>query len=211
MICGGTFTPFRRMRDIVDKCRVWDSHADADGRCHVGMLGERPGGQTGGLSSGGWSYPLVQKLLLSVPALAPPPRPVPVEMEMMFKRLLSLAPVPVPASPPRSAITVRETGPRRLLQPQTPTLAPWSGPISTRKDWAAMVLFPFADPFDCVDTLSTSRVSPLPAPPGFTPIGVVGYAVGYCGYDVSGFTFTSTAGVARGRCHPVGFADCEGN
>ena len=46
----------------------------------------------------------------------------------MLKRLLSLAPVPVPASTPRSAVTVRETG-QRL------------SPISTRKDWTTMVCF----------------------------------------------------------------------
>ena len=71
---------------------------------------------------------LIQRLLLSVPAPASPPRPAPGEMEPMLKWLLSLAPV-LPALTPRSAITVRETGLRRLLPPGTLTSVPQSSLI----------------------------------------------------------------------------------
>ena len=55
---------------------------------------------------------------------------------MMLKRLLSLAlaPAPVPALPPPSAITAMETGSWRLLHPGTPTSVPRTSPISTRRD-----------------------------------------------------------------------------
>ena len=82
---------------------------------------------------------LVQKLLLSVPALAPPPSQVPVELETMLKRLLSLALAPVPASPSRSAITAMRTGWRHLVQPGTPTPVPRTSSISDRRDWTTMV------------------------------------------------------------------------
>ena len=45
-----------------------------------------------------------------------PTAPVPTEMEIMLERLLSNAPAPAPASPPRTAITEMETLLRRLLQ-----------------------------------------------------------------------------------------------
>ena len=59
----------------------------------------------------------------------------------MLKRLLSLAPVPEPASTPQLAITVRETGLRCLLPPGTPASVPRWSHISTHKDWATMVCF----------------------------------------------------------------------
>ena len=56
------------IRDIVDRCRVWESHVDITktlphqtetGEEPVGMLGEQTGSQAGGLGSGGRRYPSV--------------------------------------------------------------------------------------------------------------------------------------------------------
>ena len=149
--------PDTLIRDILDRCRVWESHADVDDRCHVKptlvgtrsvcSVSDRPVRPVNrvvvavttpvvGLAD---LEKLVQKLLLSVPALAPPPSPAPVEIETMLKCLLLLTAAPEPASPPRSAITAMKTGSRRLVQPGMPTSVPRTSPTSNRRDWTTVV------------------------------------------------------------------------
>ena len=60
---------------------------------------------------------LLNRLLPSVPAPAPPPRSVTEGIETVSECLLSSTPAPVSASPPRSSTTDIETMLRRLLLP----------------------------------------------------------------------------------------------
>ena len=78
---------------------------------------------------------------------------------------------------------------------------------------AAITIAPPADvlfPFDGVDPMSTSPVSPIPAPPGFAPIGPVGYAsVIMDTLATSGFLSTKIVGFVvhlGGCCHRVRFS-----
>ena len=150
--------PGAPIRDIVDKCRVWESHANAD-RSFVTPAPERtrsvytvsePAVMTADQVVATVVTPVVgladiklllKRLLLSVPAPAPPPRPVPAEMEPVLAHLLSSTPAPVPALLSRS--TDIETMLWRLLLPGTPTLAPRSNPVSARGDWSSVVCYSY--------------------------------------------------------------------
>ena len=137
----------------MDRCRVWESHSNANDRCHVAPtltgtrsvcpISDQPVKPVDLVTVVGATPPveltLLQRVLLSVPEPAPPPCPAPGGMETMLKRLLLLT--PVPASTPWSAFTVRETGPLRPLPPGTPTSVPRLSPILTHKDWTTMVCF----------------------------------------------------------------------
>ena len=111
------------IRDIVDRCRVWESHAESEDRCLVKLTQSvysvsdqvvRPVDRVVtavatpllGLAD---LETLLKRLLLSTTAPAPPPGPVPGEIETMLERLLSLLPVQVQASLPRSATTDMES------------------------------------------------------------------------------------------------------
>ena len=129
------------IREIVDRCRVWESHSNSNNRGHVTSTwtpsltgtGTRPVRSVSAqpikpvdpVVAVGEIPPVelttleafLQMLLLSVPAQAAPPRPIPGEMESILKHLLLTALVPAPT--PRSAVTGQETGPRHLLPPGT--------------------------------------------------------------------------------------------
>ena len=145
--------PRTPIRDIVDRCRVWESHADAD-RSFVTPAPERTRSvytvsgirqscrQAVGTPAVGLADidMLLKRLLSSVPAPAPPPRPVPAEMETVLACLLSSTPAPVPALPSRS--TDIESMLRRLLLPGMLTPAPRSNPVQAGSDWTSVVCFP---------------------------------------------------------------------
>ena len=70
----------------------------------------------------------------------PPSRPVPMEMEIMMQCLLSNAPAPMQALPPRTTVTEMETLLQRLL-PGVPTLAPRVRPFPAHRAWSTIVCF----------------------------------------------------------------------
>ena len=111
-----------------------------------------------------------------------PVSPVPLRIPRHTPFTVSFAPdVDVIVSTP--ARTSRMVGPvsHDLLQSSQEFSLPiyrcdWLNPVpaAITVTLPAYVLFPFADPFDGEDMLSTLRFPPLPAPPGFAPIGQPG-------------------------------------
>ena len=109
--------PETPIRDIVDRCIVWESHANSDTRRIVRLMPERawpaymvntqacvPEDQVVAAVAAppvglGDIEALLRHLLPTVPVQTPPPRAVSMEMEIMLERLLSNAPAP----PPRTA------------------------------------------------------------------------------------------------------------
>ena len=150
--------PETPIRDIVDRFRVWESHANTDARRNVKPAPERarpvytvnePADQAvvavaappvglGDLEA------LLICLLPTAPVQTPPPRPVPTEMVILLERLLSTAPIPAPTPPPRTAITGMETLLQCLL-PGTPIPASRPRPVQARRDWTTIVCFPVAN------------------------------------------------------------------
>ena len=134
------------IREIVDRCRVWESHADADDRRIVKPTQERarpvymvsepvcmpadqvmaaviaPSVGLGDLEA------LLRHLLPAAPMQAPLPRPVPTEVEIMPECLLSNALTLAPAPPPQATNTDIEIMLQRLLL-GTPTRALRSRPV----------------------------------------------------------------------------------
>ena len=118
------------IRDNVDRCRVWESHTDANDRSFVKPALE------GTRSVYNVSEPVVMpadrvvavvatpslaladlEMLSSVPAPAPLPRPVPVDIETVLECLMLSTPAPVPASPLRSTPTDIETSTGPAVEP----------------------------------------------------------------------------------------------
>ena len=149
--------PETPIRDIVDQCRVWESHADTDAQRIVKPTTEKawpmytvnepacvPADQVvaavGAPSVGLCEIEALLKCLLpTTPVQAPPPRPVPTKMEIMLESLLSNAPAPA-ALPPRTAITEMETMLQCLLPgAPTQTLRPCPVPklVETFPGWSA--------------------------------------------------------------------------
>ena len=157
--------PETPIRDIVDRCRVWESHADADAQRIVKPTLERerpvytvnepecmPADQvmaavtttSAGLADLEAS---LRHLLLTTPVQAPPPRPVPTEI--MLERLLSNAPAP----PPQTAITDIEIMLHTRLLPGMPSRTPRSRLVPARRDWATIVCFSCGKPGHGVPTV----------------------------------------------------------
>ena len=146
--------PETPIRDIVDRFRVWESHANTDARRNVKPAPERarpvytvnePADQAVGAVAAppvglGDLEALLRCLLPTAPVQTPPPRPVPTEMEILLERLLSTAPIPAPTPPPRTAITGMETLLQCLL-PGTPIPASRPRPVQARRDWTTIVCF----------------------------------------------------------------------
>ena len=109
-LCDDISIVFRRsrsaIRDIVDRCRVWESHADTDVRRIVKPGLERalpvytvdePGGGGGGVLADQMvatvtASPvgpdgleaLLRRLLPTTPVPTPPPKPIPTELESLL-------------------------------------------------------------------------------------------------------------------------------
>ena len=148
---------------VVDRCRVWESHADADGRRIVKPTPERarplytvnePACMLADQVMAAVTMPSVglgdleaslRHLLPTAPVQAPQPRPVPTEMEIMPECLPPNVPAPAPAPMPRTAITDTETMLQSLL-PGTPTRALRSRPVTAHRDWATIVCFSCGKP-----------------------------------------------------------------
>ena len=159
-LCLAGVLPETPIWDIVDQCRVWESHADTGARRivkparaqpvymvnePVSMLADQvvatvivPPVGPGDLEA------LLRCLLPTAPVQTPPPRPVPTEMEILLERLLSEVPALTP--PPRTGIMGMETLLKRLL---LGTPAPASrlrlGPACTG-DWTTIVCFSCGKP-----------------------------------------------------------------
>ena len=144
--------------NIVDRCRVWESHADSEGRYPRGpgperalsiyMVDDVGGGRDDQTVAAATTSPTAPeqlesllRWLLPTPVVPPPsPKPVPSDLEQLLQRLLGGAQTPHPAPPVKTGITVIET----LLQNLLPvSLSPDSqtqlGP--GRRDWATVLCF----------------------------------------------------------------------
>ena len=129
--------PETSIRDIVDCCRVWESHADTEAR-RFSKPGpekalpidtvEEPGcGLDERMVAAVTVPPAVPEQLETllrwflptslVPASTPPPpQPIPTELEnLLLQRLLAGVPAPKPTPPPKTGITDMETLLQRLL------------------------------------------------------------------------------------------------
>ena len=148
--------PETPIRDIVDRCRVWESHADTDDQRVVKPTLKRAQpvhevseptlgpteqivaaitGPSVGLANLGT---MLKCLLPAIPAQAPPPLSAATDLETMLKRLLPA--VPAQALQPRSAPTEIEAMLKRLF-PGTLTQAPQPRPAIARRDWAVVLCF----------------------------------------------------------------------
>ena len=144
------------IRDIVDRCRVWESHTDAGARRIVKPVPERalpvytvdkpvcmPADQvvaavTAPPVEQGDLEALLRRLLSTTQVPTPPSRTMPTDKEILLKRLLSVMSAPTPILPPQTGITGMETMLQRLL-PGTPVPASRSRPA--RRDWTTIVCF----------------------------------------------------------------------
>ena len=147
------------MRDILDRCRVWESHADSDVR-RASKLGPDPAFRTytvGGPDRGmddlrvaavttPQSTPdqvegFFRRLLTSATsAPAPAPKPEPPGVEQLLRRLLVETQARQPAPAAAAASTGLETLIRNLLSGNlAPVQQPRPGPI--RWDWNTVVCF----------------------------------------------------------------------
>ena len=115
-------SPETPIRDIVDHCRVWESHADT----RVWRIVKQ------GLEK---ALPVYMYILP-----APSPKPIPTELESLLQRLLSGVPAPTPTPPPKTEITDMETLLQHLL-PGTPVSDSWTRPGPISRDWATIVCF----------------------------------------------------------------------
>ena len=144
------------IRDIVDHCRVWESHADTGAQIIVKPGPERiytvdePGcGLDDRMVAAVTVPPVVQdhletllRRLLPTPSVpaAPPPKTIPTELESLLQRLLAGVPAPKPTPPAKTGITDMETLLQRLF-PSVPVADSRAllGPV--RRDWATIVCF----------------------------------------------------------------------
>ena len=112
--------PETPIRDIVDRCRVWES------RCQERALPvytvDEPAYMPADQVMAAVTAPpvglgdleaLLRRFLPTPPVLTPPPWPIPTEIEMLQECLLSGVPTPTP--PPQTGITGMETLLQRLL------------------------------------------------------------------------------------------------
>ena len=149
--------PETPIRDIVDRSRVWESHADADYRRVIKSTLERaqpvyvvseptpeptPGPTVADITGPSVCLAdletMLRRLLPAVPAQALPHLSASADLETMLKHLLPAVPAQTPL--PRSAPTEIETMLKRLL-PGTLTQVPRPHPATARSDWAAVVCF----------------------------------------------------------------------
>ena len=145
--------PDAPIRDIVDRCRVWESHAYTDARkmpekarvvCVVSELTFVPTEQViAAVTSPSVRLAdlesMLKRLLLDIPAQAPPPLSAPTDLEQ--DDMIRLLPVvPAQAPPPHSAPTDIEAMLKRLL-PGTPTRAQQPRPVTARRDWSSVLCF----------------------------------------------------------------------
>ena len=105
--------PETPIRDIADRCRVWESHADTDDQRVVKPTPEE-----------------AQPVHASEPTLRPTEQ---VDLEAMLKHLLPA--IPAEAPPPHSAPTDIEAMLKRLIQ------APQPRPATAHRDWASVLCF----------------------------------------------------------------------
>ena len=140
------------IRDIADRCRVWDSHADSDARRFSKSGPDRalpiyivdePGWEmddrmVAAVTTSPTAPEQLETLLrrlLSVPVVPPPPpKPVPSALE----RLLVGAQAPKPVPLAKTGITNSEILLQGLL-PGIPASAARTQPGPMRRDWATVV------------------------------------------------------------------------
>ena len=109
------------------------------------------------------------------------------DVEVIVSTLVRSSRMEGPASPD----LLQHSWELSLSIPQCDMSSP--GPAAITFAPPAYVLFQFDDPFDAVDTLSTSPVFTLHSD---RAAGVVGYSASYYEYAISGFPFAGTAGFA---------------
>ena len=124
--------PETPIRDIVDRCRVWESHPDTDDRRVIKPGAERalpiytmeePGCELDDRMVAAVTIPPVvpdplerlRRLLPTLLVPAPPSIPIPTELESLLQRLLAGVLAPKPTPPPKTGITDMETLLQRLL------------------------------------------------------------------------------------------------
>ena len=123
--------PETPIRDIVDRCRVWESHAGSDDRRIVKPMPERARTVHTVREPGcGPADQVVAAVIAPSVGVG--------ELEALLRGLLSN--VPVSAPPPRVAITDMATMLQRLL-PGTPMRAQQPRPVPIRSDWTTIVCF----------------------------------------------------------------------
>ena len=136
-------SPETPIQDIIDRCRVWESHADSDARRFSKPCPERalpiytvddPGcGRDDRMVAAVTTSPTapdqLETLLKWMPPTpvvptppptpvvpTPPPKPVPLALEQLLQRLLVGSQVPKPVPPVRTGITDIETLLQNLLR-----------------------------------------------------------------------------------------------
>ena len=119
--------PETPIRDIVDRCRVWESHADTEAqrlnkpgpeRALPIYTDDEPGCGLDDRMVAAVTIPLAvpEQLetllirLLPTPVVpVSPPKPVPTELESLLQHLLAGVQAPKPAPPPKTGITGMQT------------------------------------------------------------------------------------------------------
>ena len=137
----GSVSPETPIRDIVDRCQVWESHTDTEARRFSTPGPERAlpiytvdesGRGTDDQMVVAVTFPpaasepletLLRRLLPTPVKPTLPPKPVPTELERMLQRLLLEVQTPNPTPPAKSGITGLETLWQGLL-PRIPAPAP---------------------------------------------------------------------------------------
>ena len=122
--------PETPIRDIVDCCRMWESHADTEARkpgperaLPIYTVDEPGCGLDDRMVAAVTVPPavpdqletLLRRLLPTLLGPASPPKPIPTELENLLQRLLEGVPAPKPTLPPKTGITDMETLLQRLL------------------------------------------------------------------------------------------------
>ena len=134
-------SPETPIRDIIDRCRVWESHADTEARRFSKPSPERvlpiytvnePGCGVDDRMVAAVTIPpaepdlletLFRRLLPTPVVPSSPPKPVPTELESLLQQLLGEVQAPKPVPPAKSGITNLETLLQGLL-PGIPAPAP---------------------------------------------------------------------------------------
>ena len=139
--------PETPIRDIVDRCRVWESHADIGIQRIVKPGPERtlpvyrmvaavtaPPARPSDLEA------LECRLLPTSPVPTLPPQPKPMDLRNLLKRLLSRVTAPTPTPPPQTGMAGMEALLQRLL-PGMPGMASRARPGPARRDWNTIECF----------------------------------------------------------------------
>ena len=151
-------SPETPIRDIVDRCRVWESHADSDTRRFskpgpdrtlpiytVDTLSEEMDDRVAAAVTITQPEPdqletLLRRLLSGPVVPPPPPEPVPSVLEQLLQRLLTDAQAPRPNPPSQAGHSDIESLIRNLL-PGTSAPAAWAQQGPMRRNWNTVVCF----------------------------------------------------------------------